>query len=133
MKKIVYHILIAVVAWWSIGLGCKQPYYIQQHSYQQYTIAENGKKDTSLLNMLAPYKRGVDTQMNMVIGTTDEPLTKAQPESTIGNFIADAQLYAAKKMNNKVDAAVVGYGGIPDSLYSARQHNSWNYVRTDAV
>src|SRR5690606_11149141 len=48
----------------------------------------------------------------VVIGRTDIPLTKAQPESTLGNFVADAQMIVAKKLDNKVVASVVNYGGI---------------------
>jgi 2',3'-cyclic-nucleotide 2'-phosphodiesterase (5'-nucleotidase family) len=53
-----------------------------------------------------------DTQMQVVVGHTDIPLTKAQPESTIGNFVADAQLFAAKKIDSRVVASVVNYGAI---------------------
>ncbi len=68
--------------------------------------------------MLSPYKAGVDTQMRVVIGNTDIPITKAQPESTLGNFMADAQLEAAKKLDPKVVASVVNYGGIRLSYIS---------------
>ena len=52
--------------------------------------------------MLRPYKVGVDTQMQVVIGYTDIPLTKAQPECALGNFMADAQMAAAKKLDNNL-------------------------------
>lgn len=98
--------------------ACHKPYYIQQHSQKQYVIDNNGRQDSTIIKMLQPYKRGVDTQMDVVIGTTDIPLTKAQPESTIGNFIADAQLIAALQINPKVDASVANYGGIRLSYLS---------------
>ena len=62
--------------------------------------------------MIAPYKKGVDTQMKVIVGHTDIPLTKAQPECTIGNFMADAQLMAARAIDPKTDAAIANYGGI---------------------
>jgi 2',3'-cyclic-nucleotide 2'-phosphodiesterase (5'-nucleotidase family) len=62
--------------------------------------------------MLAPYKQGIDTQMQAVVGMTDIPLTKAQPECTLGNFLADAQLKAAQKIDPKVVAAIANQGGI---------------------
>jgi len=92
--------------------GCHKPLYVQQKSSQFYAIGNTGTVDTGLVNMLAPYKIGVDTQMQVIIGRTDIPLTKAQPESTLGNFMADAQFLAAKKINSKVVGSVVNYGGI---------------------
>ncbi|KAK6022161.1 hypothetical protein OSTOST_12150 [Ostertagia ostertagi] len=65
-----------------------------------------------MFRMLLPYKKGVDTQMQVVIGHTDIPLTKAQPESTLGNFMADAQLMAARVLDPKVEVSVSNYGGI---------------------
>lgn len=62
--------------------------------------------------MLSSYKAGIDTQMQIVIGHADIPLTKAQPESSIGNFMADAQMTAAKRIDNKVVGSVINYGGI---------------------
>lgn len=62
--------------------------------------------------MLQPYKKGVDTQMKVIIGHTDIPLTKAQPESTLGNFVADAQLMAAKAIDPKTEISISNYGGI---------------------
>jgi len=68
--------------------------------------------DSNMLAMLYPYKRGVDTQMYVTIGHTDVPLTKAQPECTLGNFMADAQMVAAKKIDEKVACSIMNYGGI---------------------
>lgn len=50
--------------------------------------------------------------MQIVIGQADTTLTKAQPECTLGNFIADAMLQAAKQTNSNVAAAVANQGGI---------------------
>lgn len=111
MKRSLLHYLIALsVAWY--GSSCHKPYYIRQHREQVYAIDRNAAADSSLSSWLAPYKRGVDTQMQVVIGHTDIPLTKAQPESTLGNFMADAQLVAGRRIDPKVDASVVNYGGI---------------------
>ncbi len=89
-----------------------KPLYVKEHKEQQYSIAKTGAADSSISVLLAPYKRGVDTQMQVIIGRTDIPLSKAQPESTLGNFVADATLAAAQKLDRKVVAAVSNYGGI---------------------
>jgi 2',3'-cyclic-nucleotide 2'-phosphodiesterase (5'-nucleotidase family) len=93
--------------------ACSQrPLYVQEQKTQVYTISKATPSDSNLLRLLTPYKRGVDTQMQVIIGHTDIPLSKAQPESALGNFVADATLAAAKKLDAKVVAAVGNYGGI---------------------
>ncbi|HRO41678.1 MAG TPA: 5'-nucleotidase C-terminal domain-containing protein [Flavipsychrobacter sp.] len=95
-----------------IATGCHKPLYIQERSTQLYTVSKTDPVDSAIVKMLAPYKIGVDTQMQTILGRTDIPLTKAQPESTLGNFMADAQMVAAKKIDNKVVGSVMNYGGI---------------------
>ena len=68
--------------------------------------------DSLLLQLVAPYKAQMETEMQEVIGETDTTLFKQQPECTLGNFIADAMLQKAKEINPAVDAAVMNYGGI---------------------
>lgn len=96
----------------SAFFACHKPYYIQGHHDQLYTVRQDGAQDSSLLKMIQPYKRGVDTQMLVVIGHTDIPLSKAQPECTLGNFMADAQLAVAQRIDPKVEISVMNYGGI---------------------
>ena len=101
---------ITLIAWLS---ACSpRPLHILEHQDQQYTIIQQQASDSSMVSMLKPYKNGVDTQMQVVIGHTDIPLTKAQPESTLGNFLADATLVAGQQLDRKVVAALENYGGI---------------------
>lgn len=108
MKSLFTKLLLSVF----LFASCHHPLVLQKEKHQLYTISNTGKADSNLMKMLAPYKVGVDTQMNVVIGHTDMPLTKAQPESTLGNFMADAQLIAAQKLDPKVAASFVNYGGV---------------------
>ncbi len=77
-----------------------------------YRIDSTVGRSEKLTDFLKPYKAGVDTQMQVMVARTDAPLTKAQPESTMGNLVADAQLEAGKKIDPKVVAAVSNYGGL---------------------
>ena len=93
--------------------GCSPKHLqIQNYQQQQYVISKEDAADSGITSLLRPYKRGVDTQMQMVIGHTDIPLTKAQPESTLGNFYADATLAAARRIDSRVAGAVGNYGGL---------------------
>ena len=106
------------IAWFLLGLtlsvaSCSKHVYVAQRDKPQlYTIEKTQPADSGLVKMLAPYKRGVDTQMHVIIGHTDMPLTKAQPESSLGNFVADAQLMAARVIDPKTEISISNYGGI---------------------
>ena len=107
------NLLYLLIGFSSLAMSCSKKVYVaQQQKTQQYTIEKSEPVDSGLVKMLAPYKRGVDTQMQLIIGHTDIPLTKAQPESTLGNFVADAQLMAAKVIDSKTEISVSNYGGI---------------------
>lgn len=96
-----------------LAASCSSPHlYPRQQATREYTIEQTQPVDSGLVRLIRPYKRGVDTQMQVVLGHTDVPLTKAQPESTLGNFIADAQLMAARAIDPKTDISISNYGGI---------------------
>lgn len=96
-----------------LSAGCaRQPYTVQHHTTRAYSFDSTSQTDSTFVRLLAPYKAGVDTLMKAVIGRAAIPLTKAQPECTLGNFMADAQLEAAQKLDAKVVASIVNYGGI---------------------
>lgn len=93
--------------------SCQKHYYVQSYQEKNYNVvAASSPQDSNMTAFIKPYKMGVDTQMSVVIGHNDIPLSKAQPESTLGNFIADAQLYGARKIDPKVDVSIMNYGGI---------------------
>lgn len=109
-KSLLLLFAISITAFFT---ACHKPFYIQSYQEQNYKIeATNAPQDSNVLALIKPYKQGVDTQMTVVIGHSDIPLSKAQPESTLGNFIADAQLATAKKIDPKVEVSIMNYGGI---------------------
>ncbi|KAA5536269.1 hypothetical protein F0919_00970 [Taibaiella lutea] len=78
-----------------------------------YTIIDSSiHRDTTFETFLSPYRKKMDTIMNEIIGYSDVPLSKAQPECTLGNFMTDAQLQYAQKRYPKVVISVINYGGI---------------------
>ena len=81
--------------------------------FTDYKIDGTLKADSGLLKLLMPYSDSVNRSMNAVIGFSINGLTKKQPESTLGNFMADCmKTMAEKKFNQKVDIAFINYGGI---------------------
>lgn len=64
-------------------------------------------------SLIYPYKIQLDAQMNEVLGVNDLEMTKEKPESSLGNFMADALLAETdSNCSSKADFAIVNYGGI---------------------
>jgi len=69
-------------------------------------------RDPSMDTFLQPYRLQMDSVMSLVVGYCAVPLSKAQPECTMGNFMADAQLAMARKIYPDVAFSVMNYGGM---------------------
>lgn len=72
-----------------------------------------GPHSHALDSIIAPYKAQLDAQMGVVIGKAAQTLSKQKPESTLGNWMAEAVLRQAQKQSRKpIDFSVQNYGGI---------------------
>ena len=69
--------------------------------------------DTPMWQMIQPYRQALVQEMSEVLIEADTPLVKAKPESTLGNFFADA-LYEAVRdsLGEEIDFAIQNYGGL---------------------
>lgn len=69
------------------------------------------------LAILAPYKAGVDSVMNEVIGYCPVTLTKGRPESSLSNLVADVLRNAATQvLGTPADIGLVNMGGLRNIL-----------------
>ncbi len=68
--------------------------------------------------LIAPYKATVDSEMNKVIGYSEiaMPKIKDQPETVLGNFVADLVFEFAKTIDAQTDLCVLNNGGLRSSL-----------------
>jgi 2',3'-cyclic-nucleotide 2'-phosphodiesterase (5'-nucleotidase family) len=93
--------------------GCTPAKQTTTLNYHGYRVTPQTKVDSSMYKMIATYKDSVEKTMNQVIGFTTKGLTKKQPESELGNFMADAMLQmASQKFKRKVHLAFMNQGGI---------------------
>jgi len=92
--------------------ACSRSYHITSEQNKLYAVSDSVSSDSMMISMLAPYKQGMNATMQQVVGFTDTTLYKAQPESALGNFVADALLKRGRSVNTSVDAAVMNYGGL---------------------
>lgn len=69
--------------------------------------------DAEIVAMIEPYSTELDKEMNQVIGSCAKDLTKAKPESKLGNWMADLIHKKSEAYYGKpIDLALVNYGGI---------------------
>ena len=95
------------------GISCHTSYESQSLQYKGYRISKTMPADSSVLNFLQTFSDSVNNSMNTVLGVTTVSMEKAQPESSLGNFMADAFLIMAReKYKTQVDLAFVNFGGI---------------------
>ncbi|MCX6337087.1 MAG: 5'-nucleotidase C-terminal domain-containing protein [Bacteroidetes bacterium] len=98
-------------------VSCKPMPQTAVVEYKDYQITKEAPVDSSFIRFLAPYGSVLKSSMGKVIGFSTEGLSLKQPESTIGNFMADAMKQQAEKhFNQKVDAAFVNYGGVRSNI-----------------
>jgi 2',3'-cyclic-nucleotide 2'-phosphodiesterase (5'-nucleotidase family) len=94
-------------------ISCHTSYQASTLQYKTYRVNDKEKQDAALLQLLKPYSDSVNNSMNDVVGMADITLEKKQPESTLGNFMADAFFTMAReKYKMEIDAAFMNYGGI---------------------
>ncbi len=120
MKKILkcFFLAAAITAF----LSCHHEAKVSSYQTNFYELKnESASGDTSYMNLISPYKSVVDKEMNVVIGTSEIPLTKELPECVLGNFVADLLFKKANERykpadGSKADFCVLNYGSLRNSL-----------------
>ena len=94
--------------------GCKVNHLSQQETeFYRLEQSQYGQADQEIEAIIAPYKENLDAQMNEVIGEVVSDLTKARPESTLGNWFADAVYEYSKRLTkDELAFALQNYGGV---------------------
>jgi len=94
-------------------MSCSKQTYTADIDTSYYRINKWNKSDKNLDELISPYKSQLDAQMNEVIAFNVEEMTKARPNSTLGNWFSDALLEEAEYIYKKdIDMAMQNYGGI---------------------
>ncbi|MFK8165034.1 MAG: 5'-nucleotidase C-terminal domain-containing protein [Lewinella sp.] len=114
MRNLIYIALIL------LGFGCRAPLSsptVQPRFYPVSDKLENnqaGPQVQSMVSTIAPYKAQLDAKMNRQLATVKTPLKKGQPESTLGNWVADlfAQAAAGSFPDRDIVFATLNQGGI---------------------
>jgi 2',3'-cyclic-nucleotide 2'-phosphodiesterase (5'-nucleotidase family) len=83
-------------------VGCKHPFGLTSHQDRFYTPGKTDSVytgDQKIQNRIKPYQSSMESKMNVVIGRTAHVMEKGQPESTLGNLVADLCLDTIRKLN----------------------------------
>jgi 2',3'-cyclic-nucleotide 2'-phosphodiesterase (5'-nucleotidase family) len=108
-----YRAVVVILGLFVLASCSMSSYRLQEQMKYAYTTIQRDSSSNNVLDtFLQTYSIGKDTIMNKVIGITLIPLTKTQPESTMGNFMAEAQMFYAKQKDPKVVASILNYGSI---------------------
>ncbi len=98
-------------------LACGTPNLPLSLAYKEYPISSTVRPDTSLVSLVQPYGIELNKTMGKVIGFANASMYKKQPESILGNFMADCiQKMGAQKFNQLVDIGFMNQGGIRAGL-----------------
>ena len=104
---------ITIILFFSILSGCHVVQPISGISFKGYPVGKAIAKDSTYINMLLPYSDSVGKTMNQVLVYAASELKKELPNSSLGNFLADAYLeMARKKFNPHTDVAFMNHGGV---------------------
>lgn len=98
-------------------IACRPALQTAVVQFNDYQITREAPVDSAYIRFLAPYSEKMKASMGKIIGFSIQGLSKKQPESAVGNFMADAlKQMAEKKFSKKIDAALVNYGGVRSYL-----------------
>ena len=93
--------------------SCNKNYCPASAEISYIRIDESLPVDSSVLKFIQPYSTQLSATMNRVIGICEVELSKAKPESSLGNFFADAlREQSEKHFERKIDLCVMNYGGL---------------------
>jgi 2',3'-cyclic-nucleotide 2'-phosphodiesterase (5'-nucleotidase family) len=107
MRQLFFLFFIATVA------SCQPPRQLNTIRFNGYSIQKSSGIDSSLYKMIGPYRENVDRTMNEVLADCEADLLKEVPDSRLGNFLADAYLWAAKeKLDKNAEIAFMNHGGV---------------------
>jgi len=109
----IFRFITLATASMAILASCNQFYQVKSVKYADYGISTQIQNDSSILGLLKPYSDSVNLNMNDIVAEVATKLEKKKPESTLGNFMADACLFMArKKFVPNADVAFINYGGM---------------------
>ncbi len=117
MKKSIFKLLIS--ATFISSIACNRVLVPQEIVRTDNIEIDSSSQSNSpfLDSMIGFYSKDMGDLLERKLIESEDQLQKKRPESALGNYMADAVLWSAKKYNSdSVDFAFVNMGGIRNSL-----------------
>ncbi|OHX68402.1 hypothetical protein NH26_01250 [Flammeovirga pacifica] len=91
------------------------------------------KSNKEMDQLIQPYKKQLDAEMNKVIASVSEDLVISKPINLLGNFLCDLSLDQAKKNGFDADIVLMNNGGLRASIYAGdiTQRNAFKLMPFD--
>lgn len=107
MRRFVFYLIITIL------FACGPAQYQAQSEQVQYLKPQKSNPDSQMQALIQPYKKQLSAEMNTVVGTAVRELPLGQPESLMGNWVADLVAeYCREQSETPVDFAVMNIGGL---------------------
>lgn len=97
-------------------MGCTSLYQPKMQSVTLLKVDGHENLSQAADSLIAPYRQALEGVMGEAIIYNPQLLQKQQPESALGNLLADVVLEASRTDFGKVDIAMLNYGGIRAAL-----------------
>jgi 2',3'-cyclic-nucleotide 2'-phosphodiesterase (5'-nucleotidase family) len=89
-------------------------------AYKGYPVNPVKSVDSAYIRLIQPYRDSVGKTMDEVLVQNEQELLKELPNSPLGNFLADAYLWAARtRFDEKADVAFMNHGGVRINRFAA--------------
>lgn len=117
--KIKYYLLGSV---FSLLVACSPSLGLTNVQPQKNIVVGNEyEEDRNMVEIIAPYKQKLDTQMNQKVSYTSVELNKVGDNSNLGLILSDylfegANDWAKKNGIERVDASILNIGGIRNNI-----------------
>lgn len=99
--------------------ACAHRWTVNEISYTKIAAGSDIQSHVAYDSLIAPYRHHLEAQMNEVIGFSlvEMPKQKDQPETLLGNFVADLVFETVTEtLGLKADACLLNNGGLRASL-----------------
>ena len=94
-------------------IGCVPTQEVRNIKYAGYSVGRHQQVDSTYVEMLSYYADSVKKTMGEYLVENEADLLKETPNSALGNFLADAYLWAAKsKIDPRAEIAFMNHGGV---------------------
>jgi 2',3'-cyclic-nucleotide 2'-phosphodiesterase (5'-nucleotidase family) len=117
MRKSTFYIVFFI----SLLAACNHPTRLVKVEKQTLVLDNSAPIDSITELTIAPYRNELSKVMDQVLGVSDTPMVKGNPESLLGNFVADLVLHKAGAFYKPADGipisiCLLNNGGLRTSL-----------------